>query len=163
MRLAGEGGALISGPRKLIIEVTSRCNLDCPMCLRWQIPQQGDMDLETFSQLRPLFPDAESIVLTGYGESLLNPHILEMVREAREALRVGETMPAVMNAANEMAVEYFLQGLIPFIRIPELIERVMEAHRPERNVELETIQRADGWAREEARAWLARWNGAGRS
>ena len=82
---------------------------------------------------------------------------------AREALRVGETMPAVMNAANEMAVEYFLQGSIPFIRIPELIERSMEAHRPERNIDLETIQRADGWAREEATAVLARWNGAGRS
>lgn len=90
---------MIPGPRKLIIEVTSRCNLDCPMCLRWQIPHQGDMEPETFSRLRPLFPEAESIVLTGYGESLLHPHILEMVRKAREALPAAGRVSLITNGA----------------------------------------------------------------
>ncbi|MFQ5913594.1 MAG: 1-deoxy-D-xylulose-5-phosphate reductoisomerase [Nitrospinota bacterium] len=81
---------------------------------------------------------------------------------AREALNAGQTVPAVMNASNEVAVESFLQGAISFIQIPELIQRVMEAHRPERNLELETIQLTDFWARNEARTLVARWNGAGR-
>ena len=114
-------------------------------------------------RLEAHFPPLDLAEVGRLSFSAPDPDRFPSLSLAREALRVGETMPAVMNAANEMAVEYFLQGLIPFIRIPELIERVMEAHRPERNVELETIQRADGWAREEARAWLARWNGAGRS
>ncbi|MFQ5692914.1 MAG: 1-deoxy-D-xylulose-5-phosphate reductoisomerase [Nitrospinota bacterium] len=81
---------------------------------------------------------------------------------ARAALDAGETVPAVLNAANEEAVGSFLKGEISFLQIPELIERVLEAHRPEKDVALETIRRADGWARSEARALLARWNGAGR-
>ncbi|MEE8109523.1 MAG: 1-deoxy-D-xylulose-5-phosphate reductoisomerase, partial [bacterium] len=80
---------------------------------------------------------------------------------ARQALNAGATLPAVMNAANEVAVESFLQEAISFIQIPELIERTMEAHRPEKNMELEAIQQADRWAREEARALVARWNGQG--
>ncbi len=69
------------------------------MCLRWQIPHQGDMEPETFSRLRPLFPEAESIVLTGYGESLLHPHILEMVRKAREALPAAGRVSLITNGA----------------------------------------------------------------
>jgi len=47
---------------------------------------------------------------------------------ARRALRMGGTAPAVLNAADEVAVKAFLDGEIPFMAIPEVIERVLEGH-----------------------------------
>jgi 1-deoxy-D-xylulose-5-phosphate reductoisomerase len=59
-------------------------------------------------------------------------------------------MPAVMNAANEIAVQRFLDGEIPFTGIAALVEDVMGGHRPVLSPSLEDIFRADGWAREQA-------------
>jgi 1-deoxy-D-xylulose-5-phosphate reductoisomerase len=61
--------------------------------------------------------------------------------------RAGGTAPAVFNAANEAAVAAFLEACIPFGRINEIIERVLEAHRPEPAADVETVQAADRWAR----------------
>lgn len=68
---------------------------------------------------------------------------------ARRAARAGGTMPAVLNAANEVAVQEFLRGTIRFSRIWQLVENVMEKHRHCRNPALDEILRADRWAREE--------------
>ncbi|HEY8495486.1 MAG TPA: 1-deoxy-D-xylulose-5-phosphate reductoisomerase [Limnochordales bacterium] len=65
---------------------------------------------------------------------------------AYAAARIGGTMPAVLNAANEVAVELFLQGRIGFTDIPRLVEAVMDDHEPE-EAELTAILEADGWAR----------------
>ena len=78
---------------------------------------------------------------------------------SRDALKTGGTMPAVMNAANEIAVQYFLEDKISFHQIPEIIEKTMQAHNPVPNVELEVIQPADEWARAEAGKWLADYHG----
>src|SRR5438094_4128381 len=67
-----------------------------------------------------------------------------------EALRVGGTMPAAMNAANEVAVHAFLDRRIGFLGIAETIRRTMDAHKP---VEVSTIEDAlhsDDWARAKA-------------
>ena len=67
-----------------------------------------------------------------------------------EALRVGGTMPAAMNAANEVAVHAFLDRRIGFLGIAETIRRTMDAHTP---VEVSTIEDAlhtDAWARAKA-------------
>ena len=64
--------------------------------------------------------------------------------------RVGGTAPAVFNAANEVAVEAFLQGAIPFGRISETIEATLEAHQPAPASSVEVIQAADRWARDRA-------------
>jgi 1-deoxy-D-xylulose-5-phosphate reductoisomerase len=64
-----------------------------------------------------------------------------------EALRVGGTMPAALNAANEVAVAAFLEGAIPFGRISEIIERVLEAHAPTPATAVEAVRDADQWAR----------------
>lgn len=69
-----------------------------------------------------------------------------------ESLRVGGTMPAVMNAANEVAVEAFLNGGIRFVEIPEIIRHTMEAHLYRDLVNLEDALEADRWAREKAGA-----------
>lgn len=69
---------------------------------------------------------------------------------ARGAMAAGGTMPAVMNAANEVAVQRFLGGEIPFTGIVELVAGVMRSHAPVISPSLEDIFRADGWAREQA-------------
>ncbi|MCP9448733.1 MAG: 1-deoxy-D-xylulose-5-phosphate reductoisomerase [Nitrospira sp.] len=67
-----------------------------------------------------------------------------------ESLRIGGTMPAAMNAANEVAVEAFLNGGIRFIEIPEVIRHTMDAHTHRDLVDLEDALEADRWAREKA-------------
>lgn len=69
------------------------------------------------------------------------------LRLALEACRTGGTLPAVMNAANEIAVQAFLQGRIPFTGIPAHIERVMDHHAIVTSPSLEDILLADEWAR----------------
>ncbi len=64
--------------------------------------------------------------------------------------REGGTMPAVINAANEAAGEAFLSGEIPFLKIMEVVEAVMNDHRLVEAPDLEAILAADRWAREEA-------------
>mgnify|MGYP001057567573 CR=1 FL=1 len=68
-----------------------------------------------------------------------------------EAGRVGGTAPAVFNAANEVAVESFLAEDLAFHRIPEVIERVLEAHEPAPIDSLDAVLEADGRARAYAR------------
>lgn len=57
-------------------------------------------------------------------------------------------MPAVLNAANEVAVNAFLEDKIPFLKIEELVERALEEHAPLFNPTLEDIQEADGRTRQ---------------
>jgi len=68
---------------------------------------------------------------------------------AREALKTGGTMPAVMNAANEVAVELFLKRALSFPGIMELVQAVMEEHTPG-DAELNAVLVADAWARRRA-------------
>ena len=68
---------------------------------------------------------------------------------AINAMEIGQTMPAVLNAANEIAVEAFLNELIPYKDIAELIRLVMHNHIPTKLNELQDILDADQWAREE--------------
>jgi 1-deoxy-D-xylulose-5-phosphate reductoisomerase len=56
----------------------------------------------------------------------------------------------VFNAANEVAVDAFLAGRIPFGRIPEIIEATLADHAPEPVVDLTVVQSADAWARRQA-------------
>ena len=67
-----------------------------------------------------------------------------------ESLRTGGTMPATMNAANEVAVDAFLNGGIRFTEIAEVIRHTMDAHTPKPVSSLEDALEADRWAREKA-------------
>jgi 1-deoxy-D-xylulose-5-phosphate reductoisomerase len=73
------------------------------------------------------------------------------LRLAFDALDAGGTMPAAMNAANEVAVAAFLSGAISFSRIPDTIAGTMERHTVSRDMTLENIVEADRWARDVAR------------
>lgn len=70
---------------------------------------------------------------------------------ARRAAITGGTMPCVLNAANEIAVEQFLDGTIPFSGIWHTVEAVMNRHTSIAKPRLEQIHKADHWARQEAR------------
>jgi 1-deoxy-D-xylulose-5-phosphate reductoisomerase len=69
---------------------------------------------------------------------------------ARRAGEVGGTLPAVLNAANEVAVEAFVNGKINFPQITEIVRRTMDAHKVVLHPALEQILEADAWARAEA-------------
>jgi 1-deoxy-D-xylulose-5-phosphate reductoisomerase len=69
---------------------------------------------------------------------------------ARRAGEVGGTLPAVLNAANEVAVEAFVNQKINFPQITEIVRRTMDAHKVMLHPSLEQILEADAWARKEA-------------
>lgn len=69
---------------------------------------------------------------------------------AYEAARVGGTMPAVLSAADEVAVDAFLARRISFAGIAEVIRRSMEGHAPKAGPSLEEVDAADRWARARA-------------
>jgi len=68
---------------------------------------------------------------------------------AIDALEKGQTMPAILNAANEVAVQAFLDELIPYKDIAEIIRMVMHNHRPSPLNDLQDVLNADRWARQE--------------
>jgi 1-deoxy-D-xylulose-5-phosphate reductoisomerase len=71
---------------------------------------------------------------------------------AYDALKQGGTMPAVLNAANEIAVEAFLAGKIGFREIHRTIERIMSGHSPRAARDIEDVLEVDRWARERTAA-----------
>jgi 1-deoxy-D-xylulose-5-phosphate reductoisomerase len=70
---------------------------------------------------------------------------------AYRALRAGGTLPVVLNAANEIAVDLYLEEKLGFTAIPRVIEKTMAAHRVEAVSTLDEVRRADAWARDHAR------------
>ena len=73
---------------------------------------------------------------------------------AYQALEAGGNMPAVLNAANEIAVESFLNERMKFTAIPAMIEHVMQTVEQEDMATLEDVLRTDTLARDVAREWL---------
>lgn len=74
---------------------------------------------------------------------------------ALQAGKIGGSMPAVLNAANEIAVVAFLEGHIGFLQIPMLVERTMEAHTAYDIDHIEGVMEADSWARHRAEEVLS--------
>jgi 1-deoxy-D-xylulose-5-phosphate reductoisomerase len=74
------------------------------------------------------------------------------------AARAGGTMPAVLNAANEMAVAAFLKGRLAFMDIPKTVAATMEAHRHQPLESLEQVLAVNRWARDFAHSLI---NGGG--
>jgi 1-deoxy-D-xylulose-5-phosphate reductoisomerase len=102
---------------------------------RWDCPLPS-LDIHSLSRLEFFEPDREKF---------------QCLNLAYRALQAGGTAPAVLNAANEVVVDAFLNDGIGFHEIPQIIESVLDAHPPEEASSLETILKADAWAREEAR------------
>jgi 1-deoxy-D-xylulose-5-phosphate reductoisomerase len=75
---------------------------------------------------------------------------------AYRALAAGGGLPAVLNAANEEAVDAFLRGRIPFTAIPEQVGETLAARPAAALRSLDDVLDADAWARDHTRAGLAR-------
>lgn len=74
---------------------------------------------------------------------------------AYQTLRAGGTAPAVLNAANEIAVEAFLDGKLGFLVIADLIEEVLSRHEIHPLTDLEQVLEADAWSRDMAAQLVA--------
>ncbi len=79
---------------------------------------------------------------------------------AFDACAAGGTMPAVMNAANEVAVEAFLNGHLSFTGIAAIVDATMSVHTLSGSPDLDTIVHADAWARRTAADQMAKGVGA---
>ncbi len=101
---------------------------------RWVSPLPA-LDIHKLSRLEFFEPDRDKF---------------RCLNLAYRALREGGTAPAVLNAANEIAVERFLNDGLPFQAIPAIIESVLDAHPPQEADTLESVIEADAWARAEA-------------
>lgn len=97
------------------------------------------LDFKKFSTLTFEEPDFEKFPCLGL---------------AYKALKIGGTMPAVLNAANEIAVQTFLDNKIRLSDIPRIIESVMDEHEAQNVSSLEAVLKADLWAREKAGQFL---------
>jgi 1-deoxy-D-xylulose-5-phosphate reductoisomerase len=75
---------------------------------------------------------------------------------AMEAGRRGGTYPAVLSAADDVAVELFLSHRIRFNDIAKLVEQALEKHQGISHPSLEEVLAADSWAREYSQNWRAR-------
>jgi 1-deoxy-D-xylulose-5-phosphate reductoisomerase len=123
------------------------------------IAQLSVTDMYLPIQFALTYPDRKpnpipSLDLTKLGElTFAKPDFnrFPCLRLAYDAVNAGGTMPAVLNAANEIAVSAFLDGKIPFSDIPKLIERTMNEYRVIPHPTLEQILEADTWAREKAK------------
>jgi len=101
------------------------------------------LELDTIGKLTFYRPDSESFPCLGF---------------AYEALREGGTMPAVLNAANEVMVNAFLKGRISFTQIPVIIKKTMHSHKTQKAAELDAVIEADRWAREKAEEYIKKRN-----
>jgi len=81
-----------------------------------------------------------------------DPGRFPCLKLAREAGEKGGTYPAVMSAADEVAVELFVSKRIRFTDIAAVISQTLDKHTVVHNPSLEDIMAADGWAREEVMA-----------
>ena len=98
------------------------------------------LDLENAMNLEFHPPDLERFPCVGF---------------AYQAIETGGTAPAVLNAANEIAVAAYLEERIGFLKIPEVIGETLERHERREASDLETVLAADAWAREEAQKLVA--------
>ncbi len=87
--ITGEAPAARVHPSKLFVELTTRCNLSCSMCVKQNGEggiTEGSMSPGTFDALAPAFPHLDGLVLNGIGESLLHPRLEEFIRQAKRLL-----------------------------------------------------------------------------
>jgi 1-deoxy-D-xylulose-5-phosphate reductoisomerase len=98
------------------------------------------LDLASIATLTFQEPDRDLFPCLGY---------------AYDALRAGGSMPAVLSAANEVAVRYFLEEKIGFLDVPRVLKFVMEAHAPVAFKTVDEVLKADLWARREAEKTIA--------
>jgi 1-deoxy-D-xylulose-5-phosphate reductoisomerase len=115
-----------------------------PISYALHYPERADVPVETLD-------------LAAVGELSFEPPDAETfpaLRLAREALAAGGTAPCVLNAADEVAVQAFLAGALPFDGIAEVVARALDALEPTPVRHFSDLYRADAAARETARGLI---------
>lgn len=127
------------------------------------LAQMGDLDMRLPIQYALTWPDRVTgptapIDLIKIGKLTFEEPDLEtfpLVRLARESARIGSTAPAVLSAADQVAVQAFLDRRIGFLEIASLVEDVLQQHQPVSGpLTLDAIHAADRWALQAAEAWV---------
>ncbi len=119
------------------------------------IAQLGVTDMRHAIQYALTYPERRQSLLPQLDLASLSkleffppdPEKFPCLKLAYRALRAGGTMPAVLNAANEVAVAAFLNEKIKFGDIPRLIQSACDAHELRPAADLEAVLNADKWAR----------------
>jgi 1-deoxy-D-xylulose-5-phosphate reductoisomerase len=115
-----------------------------PISYALHLPERADVDVPTL--------DLASVGELSFENP--DPDTFACLRLAREAGEVGGTAPCVLNAADEVAVQAFLAGRIPFTGIPEVIEKCLEAVPGGPVRHFEDLFDVDAAAREHARGLI---------
>jgi 1-deoxy-D-xylulose-5-phosphate reductoisomerase len=121
------------------------------------IAQLGTPDMKTPIQYALTWPDRKPGIARGLDLAKLGKLTFEIPNRAIfrsldlgfEAARAGGSAPAVLNAANETAVDLFLNGHILLGTITDLVEQCLNAHTVRPNPDLEELMEIDRWARKE--------------
>jgi len=107
----------MNSPKKVYVELTTRCNLRCSMCVKYKsgscIPE-CDLELDVFHHLLPSLATIDNLVLSGIGESLLHPNLSEIIGLARKHMPASGTIGMQSNGFlldKDKAVELIEQGL----------------------------------------------------
>ncbi len=124
--------------------------------------QVGPADMRIPVQVALLKPDRPAapwggLEFTSWTFRPVDPSRYPALGLGYRAGKQGGTAPAVLNAANEIAVERFLAGDLGFGDIVPLIEQVLNAHVAGPADSLEAVREADAWARDRARTAMLRW------
>lgn len=121
--------------------------------------QLGTPDMKVPIQYALAYPnriknDFEKLDLLKYNNLTFKKPDYELfpcLKYAFDAIKIGGTMPCVLNASNEIAVEYFLKEKIKFTDIPKIVYKTMEEHKNKLNYSLEDVLQADKFARDFAK------------
>ena len=119
-------------------------DMKVPISYALHLPERADVDVPTL--------DLASVGELSFEQP--DTDTFACLRLAREAGEVGGTAPCILNAADEVAVEAFLDGRIPFTGIPEVIDRTLEAIPGAPVRTFEDLFEADAAAREHARGLI---------
>ncbi|MPN57879.1 1-deoxy-D-xylulose 5-phosphate reductoisomerase [bioreactor metagenome] len=119
------------------------------------IAQLGLPDMRVPIQFALFYPrraknSYKSLSLTEIGSLTFEKPDMETfkcLKLAFDALEIGGTMPAVLNASNEMCVDMFLNKKISFLDIGNITEKIMHKHNPVKIDSIETILQAEQWTK----------------
>lgn len=104
-------------PSKIYLETTTRCNLNCAMCVKHTAGSgmtEGDFDFNLFDTIRPALSEIQTLILSGIGEPLLYPHLEQLISEARKSMPADGIISFQTNGmllSSERAVKLIDAGL----------------------------------------------------
>jgi len=119
----------------------SNPDMKAPIALALSFPER----------LPEIIPPIDWSITTKLQFEIPDTEVFPCLKLAYEALNAGGSMPAVLNAADEVAVEAFLSGRLKFKEIYKIIKKVMDAHKIVSVSSIEEVLEVDSWARKIAK------------